>query len=145
MNGDDAAATREEILNAATSFVYAPNADNALATIKFRDGRQRQVRAADLVNGAIIANVAATAVEYACLREAVTGECGLKAEDVQRALVEEFETSAAGLSVTNCRNQLGDLPQDVDVVSVEVVRRPVPRPDRYLGPRSEPVTDRRAA
>ncbi|MDX6611609.1 MAG: hypothetical protein QOD75_795, partial [Blastocatellia bacterium] len=32
----------------------------------------------------------------------------------------------------NCHQYLSDLPQDIDVVRVEVVRRKVPRPHLYL-------------
>ena len=131
-HGDDLAATRAEILDAAISRLYAPNADNNLATIRFRDGKQRVVRFADLINGAVLANIATTAVEQACLREIETGEVGVQVADMHWAIAEEMQTMARSLSTTNCRNQLSDLPQDVDVVAVEPVARKVAHPHRYL-------------
>jgi proteasome-associated ATPase len=131
-HGDDAAATREDIISAAVSHIYAPNANNELATIQFRDGKRRVLRAADLVSGAIIANVVNVAVERACLREVETKEPGLRVEDVVIALTEEFETAARALTPANCRHHLTGLPQDVDVVSVEPVARKVKQPLRYF-------------
>jgi proteasome-associated ATPase len=131
-HGDDAAATREDIISAAVSHIYAPNANNELATIQFRDGKRRVLRAADLVSGAIIANVVNVAVERACLREVETNEPGLRVEDVVIALTEEFETAARALTPANCRHHLTGLPQDVDVVSVEPVARKVKQPLRYF-------------
>ena len=57
-HGDDFLTTREEILQTAVSRIYAPNADNELATLQFRDGKRRPVRASDLISGAMIANIA---------------------------------------------------------------------------------------
>ncbi len=135
-HGDDAIATREEIISAAVSHLYAPNADNELATIQFRDGKRRVLRRADLVSGAIIANIVNVAVERACTREVETNESGLRLEDVVTALTEEFETVARALTPANCRHHVADLPQDVDVVGVEPVVRKVKHPIRYFRPES---------
>ncbi len=133
-HGADWATTREEILQTALSRLYAPNADNALATLVFRDGKRRAVHAADLISGAMIANIANGALERACYRHVETGEEGLRFEDVARAIDEELDAAARILTPSNCRLHLTDLPQDVDVVSVELAPRrrlPVPRwPDR---------------
>lgn len=133
-HGADWATTREEILQTALSRLYAPNADNELATLVFRDGKRRAVHAADLISGAMIANIANGALERACYRHVETGEEGLRFEDVARAIDEELDAAARILTPSNCRLHLTDLPQDVDVVSVELAPRrrlPVPRwPDR---------------
>ena len=131
-HGDDATAAREEILSAAVSHIYAPNADNEVATIQFRDGKRRVLRAADLVSGAIIANIVNVAVERACMREIETNESGLRVEDIVTALADEFRTAAHALTPANCRLHLSGLPQDMDVVSIEPVARKVKQPLRYF-------------
>lgn len=122
-HGDDWATTREEILEAAVSRIYAPNGDSELATLQFRDGKRRPVRAADLVSGALIANIVASAIERACVREVETGERGLRFADVEDSLTEEFDGAVKALTPANCRHHLTDLPQDMDVVSLQPVAR----------------------
>jgi len=133
-HGDDLAATREEIIASVLSRIYSPNGESELATLVFRDGKRRAVRAAELISGAVIANIVSAAIERACVREVETGESGLRAEDVYGALAEEFEASARVLTPRNCRHHLSDLPQDMDVVSVEPIVRKVKEPHRYLNP-----------
>ena len=131
-HGPDEAATREEILDAAAARLFAPNGDSDLAVLMFRDGTQRTVKARDLVSGAVIAKIALAAIERACLREAGTGEAGVRLDDVVWAMETEMASAARVLTPANCRAYLTDLPQDVDVVSVRPVERKVPRPERYL-------------
>jgi proteasome-associated ATPase len=131
-HGDDLAATRDEILDAAVSTIFAPNADNKLATITFRDGKSRPVHAAQLVNGAVIANITRHAVEHACFREMKTGEGGLTWHDVAGAIHRQFDAAAQSLTPQNCRHHLNGLPHDLDVVNVELVARRVAQPQRYL-------------
>jgi proteasome-associated ATPase len=131
-HGPDEAATREEILDAAAARLFAPNGDSDLAVMMFRDGKQRIVKARDLVSGAVIAKIALAAIERACLREASTGEAGVRLDDVIRAMDMEMASAAHVLTPANCRAYMSDLPQDVDVVSVQPVERKVPRPERYL-------------
>jgi len=131
-HGPDEAATREEILDAAAARLFAPNGDSDLAVLMFRDGTQRTVKARDLVSGAVIAKIALAAIERACLREAGTGEVGVRLDDVVWAMETEMASAARVLTPANCRAYLADLPQDVDVVSVRPVERKVPRPERYL-------------
>lgn len=122
-HGDDFAATREEILEAAVARIYAPNGDSELAMLQFRDGKKRAVRAADLVSGALIANIVSSASERACVREIETGERGLRFEDVAGAMAEAFDAAVKSLTPANCRHHLTDLPQDMDVVSLQPVQR----------------------
>jgi SpoVK/Ycf46/Vps4 family AAA+-type ATPase len=130
--GVEPGTVRAEILEAAVSRVYAPNADNQLATLVFRDGRQRAVTARDLVSGAMIANVARTAIERACARDLETGRPGVTLADVLAAIGAEFDAAASVLTPANCRKHLTDLPPDADVVRVDPVRRTVTRSHRYL-------------
>jgi proteasome-associated ATPase len=124
--------SRDEIITAVLSWIYAPNGAGELASLQFRDGKRRSVRAADLVSGAIIANIVNSAIECACTREVETNEPGLRTDDVLTAVADEFEAAVRVLTPANCRYHLTDLPQDMDVVSVEPVVRRVKQPHRYL-------------
>jgi SpoVK/Ycf46/Vps4 family AAA+-type ATPase len=131
-NGHDPAAARDLLIEAALSRIFSPNGDGELATLTFRDGKRRPVRAQDLINGAEIAKIAQTATERACLREAENGPGGVGLEDVLSGVADFFETATQGLTPGNCRNHLEDLPQDMDVMRVDRVERKVRQPHRYL-------------
>jgi len=130
--GADSDELRGRLVEAAVSRIYAPNGDNELATLTFRDGRQRPVRARDLMSGATIAKVTQAAIERACTREIEGGEPGVRLEDLLTTIGEEFESAVKTLTPANCHYHLDDLPSDVDVVGVEPVERRVRRPHRYL-------------
>ena len=127
---------REAILDAAVSRVFAPNGQGELATLTFRDGGRRPVKPSYLVTGAVIAKIARSATERACLRDveeaAANGGGGIRLEDVLSALEEEFEGAARVLTPANCHRHLDGMPQDLDVVRVEPVRRAVRQAHRYL-------------
>ena len=131
-HGDDLEATRLEIIETAVSRIFAPNGDSELATITFRDGTRRTVRMPDLINGAMIANIAGEATERACYREQQTGAGGVTFEDVDVALTSEFENASRILTPGNCRSHLTGLPHDLDVVNVQPVEKKVSRPGRFL-------------
>jgi proteasome-associated ATPase len=131
-HGSDPAAIRQSLIESAVSRMYAPNGENELATITLRDGKRRAVRAADLMSGASIANIAREAVERACAREVETGEVGLQSQDLVVAIRNELESATHALTPRNCARYLTDLPQDVDVVRVEPIQRKVARRHRYL-------------
>ena len=114
---------REHVLDLAVSKLYAPNAGGDLLRLTFRDNRQHTVRARDLVSGASLANVVRSALECACRREAAGGERGVRSEDVLDAIDAELDDAARMLTAVNCRRYLSGLPQDVDVVRVEKLRR----------------------
>jgi len=128
----DQAKLRERIIEAAVSMIYAPNSDSELATITFRDGKRRSIKGPDLINGASIAKIAFAATERACMREVDGGLPGVQLDDVLAAISEDFESAAQTLTPANCHQYLSDLPQDIDVVRVELVRRKVPQPHLYL-------------
>ncbi len=132
VDGCDSAEARRRIIDCAVSRIYAPNGDGELAEITFRNGKRRKVKAGDLINGASIANIARVALERALLRDQEEGEFVLRLEDVYHAMAGEFESLARPLTPANCRNYLQDLPQDIDVVQVEPLRRKVPRFFRYI-------------
>jgi len=128
-NGVDA---REHILDSVVSHLYAPNGNSELATLVFRDGTQRPVRAADLMSGAIIAQIANAAKERACTREIETGAEGVRVDDLLSAAGEQCATAARVLTPANCREHLSGLPDDVDVVSVVPTARKVKNHHSYL-------------
>jgi proteasome-associated ATPase len=131
-HGPSSEDARRQIIAAAVSRIYAPNSDVSLATIKLRDGKQRLISAKDLISGANISKIAQDAGAAAYRRHRTTGEAGIKLEDVLSAMADEFESMARTLSRSNCRSYVMDLPQDVDVVSVDPIRRKVARPHTYL-------------
>jgi proteasome-associated ATPase len=128
----DGPSARAELIEAAVTRIYSPNGHGDLATVTFRDGKRRPVGAADLVSGAVIAKVARTAVERACHREVETGESGVRPGDLMEAIDAEFDAAARVLTPGNCHRYLDGLPQDVDVVRVEIAPRRAKRVHRFL-------------
>jgi len=125
---------RMELIDACTAQLYAPNGAATLATLMLRDGSQRPVLARDLVNGAILAKVAADARSAACRREIESGEPGVRIDDVMAAVSTQLETMADALTPRSAHRYLTDLPQDAEVVRVQRTRRPaaMARVYRYI-------------
>ena len=122
---------RDEIIETAVSRVFSPNADNALCTLRFRDGKTRIIVARELASGRMFAQICRAACQAAFLRDLRGDAPGLRVADMQQAVSEALERLASALSRQNVHAYLSDLPQDVDVVSVEPVVRKVARPHRY--------------
>jgi proteasome-associated ATPase len=129
--GSDAEA-REEILESTVARLYSPNGEGAVASITFRDGTARVVRLKEMLSGAVLAKFGRGAARRACLREIETGEHGIQLGDVFRAVDDEIEVVARLLTPRNCSRYLDDLPQDLDVVRVEPVRRKPKHPHRFV-------------
>lgn len=129
--GSDGSDSRRQIIDAAVSRLYAPNGEGDLASIMFRDGTRRAIRARDLMSGAHIANIARAAVERACLRDVELGTPGLSAADVLEAVTEELAVAVAALTPANCHASITDLPQDLSVARVEPLARTRRRPHRF--------------
>ena len=110
---------RDEMIDAALANLYAPNGSAQLATVVLRDGAQREVRARDLISGAVIENIVNAAKERACVREIETSRSGVRLEDLLTAAADELDQAVRILTPANCRNHLCHLPDDVDVVSVQ--------------------------
>jgi proteasome-associated ATPase len=134
VNGDarEEKPPHEVLIDSVLARIFSPNGEGALATLRFRDGRERTVGAADLISGAVISKIVNDACERACLREIETGQSGVRLEDLLSAVDVEFERVARFLTPLNCRGHIDDLPQDVDVVSLQPVERRIRRPQRYL-------------
>jgi proteasome-associated ATPase len=131
-NGELAASTHDELIESAVSLIYAPNADNAVCRIRFRDGKERTINARELVSGRFFQQVCENACRRAFVREVRGGESGLNAADMEQAVSEGIQRLRTQLTPINAHAHLADLPQDVDVVSVEPVVRKVANLRRYL-------------
>jgi len=129
-NGAAADASREEMIETAVELLYAPNSGNDVAVLRFRDGRQRTVSARELASGRVIEQTCVAARESAFHRHAEGGEPGVRIEDIQEAVAATIDRLKSVLTPKNVRSYLGDVPQDVDVVAVDPVRRRI-QPRRY--------------
>jgi acetolactate synthase regulatory subunit len=127
--------TRQEIIETAVSRIYSPNSGYAeLCRIKFRDGKTRTVSARAFASGRLFEQICRAARLSAYQRELRTGQRGLQVCDMEEAVAAAMEKVSTTLTIHSVRNQLPDLPTDVDVVAVEPLVRKVSRPHRFLNP-----------
>jgi ATP-dependent 26S proteasome regulatory subunit len=132
-NGTLASATRLEIIDTAVAKIYSPNSPYAeLCRLKFRDGKTRVVSARDFACGRLFQQICGAAKLAAYQRELRGGRRGLAVCDIEEGIASAMDRLATNITVHNVRNQLPDLPTDVDVVSVESIPRRVDRPRQYL-------------
>jgi proteasome-associated ATPase len=131
-NGAQAPATRQELIDAAVSQLYAPNGENEIVRIRFQDAKERTVRAAELVSGRILEQISKDARTRALRRETAGGEGGVCLADVNGAVASAMEKMRTMVTLHSAHAYLPDLPQDVTVVSVEPVRRAQQEAHRYL-------------
>ncbi len=131
-NGAAAARTRDELIDAAVSRWYAPNADNHLCTVRFRDAKERRIEARELASGRTFEQVCRSARWSAFRRHAAGGPPGLQVTDIEDAISDTFARLASTLTRENLRAHLDDVPQDVDVVAVQPIARKVARPRQFL-------------
>ena len=133
-NGSPAetARTRRRIIETAVSRFYSPNAQNELCQIRFRDGNVRTVTARELASGRTFEQVCHVACKTAFTRQLERGQRGVGLEDMEAALCEVFERLRTTLTPMNAHTYLADLPQDVDVVSVEPIRPRVAQRHAYI-------------
>lgn len=128
----DVRTARDDLIESTLARLFAPNGDGDVATVTFRDGAKRTIRIHELISGAILAKLANDAAQAACVREIDTGERGIRLEDMYSAISEAIENAAHLLTPVNCTQFVSDLPQDVDVVSVEPVKRKAAQVHHYL-------------
>lgn len=134
-NGEAAQNTRQELLDRAVSRLYAPNAENEVSLIKFRDGKTRTVMARELMSGRSIEQICRAARQTAFLRDVGGGEPGVRAEDVEEAVADAIHRLSQTVTPRNAHAYLADLPQDIDVVAVEPIQRRTQRDHRYFNSR----------
>ncbi len=123
---------RSEMIETAVSLLYAPNADNELAVVHFRDGTNRRVRAGELLSGRLIQQLCESAKRHAYAREISGVSAGLDREAIVHGVCEVLDRLSTTLSLSNIRSYVEYLPQDLDIVRVEPVRATGRRSYRYL-------------
>lgn len=130
-NGSQSQATRQALIDAAASQLYAPNAENEIVRVRFQDSKERVVRASELVSGRILEQISKDARTRAMRREEGGGDGGISMRDVNEAVATAMEKMRTMVTLHSAHAYLPDLPQDVTVVSVEPLRRTRPNPQRY--------------
>jgi len=135
----ESSGTRNRCVDAVVQRLSSPNATSSIATIRFRDGRTRLIKAFDLTSGRAIKQIVAAASETAFRRDVEQSIGGISLADVDAALENLIVGWRGMLCAANVSTFLSDLPEDVDVVSVQPVAD-AGRPARYLSEPVEPVT-----
>jgi len=130
-NGEGPSVAREALLDMAVGQLFASTTDTELAILTLRDGKRRVVRAADLLSGAHLEAIAHTAMERACVREAEGGPAGITSADMGTAVSRFMAAAPGALTPVNARDYLHDLPEDVDVVRVDMVEHRLNQQHRY--------------
>jgi ATP-dependent 26S proteasome regulatory subunit len=123
---------RAALIDGVVSRLYAPNGDNRLAVLRFRDGTSRTIGIRDLMSGRLIQQICRSARRSAFRRDLEGGAVGIAAADLDDAVAFAITKLAGTVTPRNCRAYLADLPQDLDVVSVDPMVRRVPRRHAYV-------------
>jgi len=132
-NGTMALATRSEIIETAVARIYSPNSPYAeLFRLKFRDGKTKIVSAREFACGRLFQQICSAAKLTAYQRELRGGTPGMAVGDIEDAVAAAMERLSTNVTVHNVRNQLPELPTDVDVIAVEPIPHKVQRPHRYI-------------
>jgi proteasome-associated ATPase len=133
-NGRGPEQVSAEMIETALARLYAPNGEAAtLGTLVFRDGTRGPLTAPQVMSGALIAQAVAEAKRQSCLR-AVRGQpMGLTTPDLLAALERQLTAIAHRLKPGPALRQMLDLPEDRDVVKVELEpRRRLPGSHEYF-------------
>jgi SpoVK/Ycf46/Vps4 family AAA+-type ATPase len=121
-NGSEAPTSRELIIDSGVSRLFEPNSDNKIASLQFRDGKKREIAARELVSGRLIEQVCDSARIAAFERQCRGGQSGVSVNDMQVAADNAIERLRNTLTTRNVGDFITDLPQDMDVVSVDPIR-----------------------
>jgi len=122
------------LIEGALAAIYSPNGELAtIGTLTFRDGSRRPLMSSQLLSGAFIADAVEQAKRRGCFR-AMDGNPGeITAEDLLSAIDRELASIAERLKPGPALQQMLNLPQDLDVVRVELSRnQKTPRKFEYL-------------
>ena len=103
-----------------------------LSELRFRDGKTRTVAARELASGRILKQVCMAAREAAFLRAVTGGDPGICRADIETAVSNALDRLRTTLTPRNVHAHLHDLPQDLDVVSVEPIASKVKERATYL-------------
>lgn len=124
--------TYQDFIEAAVSRLFSPNGANEICSLKLRDGKTRTVKVRELMSGRIIRQICDRVKDYACLREAYGDDSGICLFDIEEAIADVMERLTKTLTRHNIHSYLDDLPQDVDVMSVDPIHHRLERPHRYF-------------
>jgi proteasome-associated ATPase len=133
-NGKSPDHAAAEMIETALARLYAPNGEAfSLGTLLFRDGTRAPLTAPQVMSGALIAQAVAEAKRQSCLR-AVRGQpLGLTTAGLLVALDRQLSAIAHRLKPGPGLRQMLDLPEDRDVVKVELdPRRKLPGSHEYF-------------
>jgi proteasome-associated ATPase len=120
-NGHSQDEVAAEMIETALSTIFSPNGERStLATLTFRDGTRRPLSAPEVMSGALIKNAVSEAKRRSCLRALRNGLTGISEADLLAALNLELSAVAGRLRPGPALHQMLGLPQDLDVVRVEV-------------------------
>jgi SpoVK/Ycf46/Vps4 family AAA+-type ATPase len=132
LNEESPESIRQHIIGLAVEKIFTSNGATDLARVMLADGRAQIVERSDLVTGAVVAKIAQSAIEKACVREIQGGEpLGVTPGDVLSSVDEEFRVMASTLTRDNIRRYIPAIPDGIQVGSVEVL-------DKQTAP-AEPV------
>jgi proteasome-associated ATPase len=120
-NGRRTESMGEEIIEKALAAMYAPNGElHQLATLTFRDGSRKPLTTPQVMSGALISNTVSHAKRRSCQRAIRRAPVGIKLTDMLAALYSELLAITERLRPGEALRQMLDLPQDMDVVKVEL-------------------------
>jgi proteasome-associated ATPase len=120
------------LIDAAVSYLHAPaGGAEALATVTFDDGGQREVVARDVLSGALIASAVGRA-KYAAAYRHLEGGSGITVEDMLEALGEALTSEARKLDAVHVARETLDFPGAERIVRIELARSRRVRRHRYV-------------
>jgi proteasome-associated ATPase len=134
VNGEGADTAIGDMIQAALATLYAPNGERFnLAVLVFRDGSRHPLTAPQVMSGALIARAAADAMRRSCLRAIRGHPAGATTQDLLEALIQQLRGIVQRLRPGPALRQMLDLPEDLDVVKLEVdARWQLPGSHEYL-------------
>ena len=121
------------LIEAAGAFLFAQSGAGVLATVTYATAAKHEVRARDVVSGALLAGAVRRAKTTAALRR-VRGDAksGVTERDLLDALDEALWTEAEKLRTPRAANRILDVAEGETITRVELVRARPPRTHRYL-------------
>jgi proteasome-associated ATPase len=121
------------LIDAAGAFLFAQSGAGLLATVTYATAAKQEVRARDVVSGALLAGAVRRAKTTAALRR-VRGDAtsGVTERDLLDALDEALWTEAEKIRTPRAANRILDVAEGETITRVELVRARPPRTHRFL-------------
>ena len=121
-----------EVIEVGLSRLYSPNAiGSELCNLQFRNGKTRTVHVRELVSGRLLSQICHSVKERAYLRDLRRHEPGVCVEDMDFAIDLALDRLRKTLTVQNVRAYVTDLPQDMDVVRVDLLNSHISQRHSY--------------